>query len=218
MLIDTFTLLAASTSLPSATNVAQLAAPGSVVAPAWLLPTAAAVTALIPASMLAVVKGMERDKKSWELDAPDVSESFALSHPNAFCVLDAGAKGAGLFATCDVSKGSYLFDYTGELLSQAEYNARYPSRVSDYTAALRAPGDGTMHFIDGRDEVLGSPSRFMNHNDQRPNVGRRSFFQTDGSPPRILMYALRDLRPGDELEWDYGKGFWDAHGGKVEDE
>ena len=116
--------------------------------------------------------------------APDVSESFALSHPNAFCVLDAGAKGAGLFATCDVSKGSYLFDYTGELLSQAEYNARYPSRVSDYTAALRAPGDGTMHFIDGRDEVLGSPSRFMNHNDQRPNVGRRSFFPTDGSPPR----------------------------------
>ena len=72
-----------------------------------------------------------------------------------------------------------------------------------------------MSFVDGRDERLGSPSRWMNSND-RPNVGRRSFFPTDGTPPRILMYALRDLHPGDEMEWDYGKGFWDAHGGKVE--
>jgi SET domain-containing protein len=54
----------------------------------------------------------------------------------------------------------------------------------------------------------------MNHNDARPNVGRRSFFPVGGKP-RILMYALRDIQPGDELEWDYGKGFWDAHGGKV---
>ena len=38
----------------------------------------------------------------------------------------------------------------------------------------------------------------------------------DGSPPRILMYALRELHAGDELEWDYGKGYWDAHAGKVE--
>ena len=114
---------------------------------------------------------------------------------------------------CCVSQGDYLFDYTGELLCKAEYDARYPTQVSDYCAALRAP-DGTMTFIDGRDERLGSPSRFMNHNDARPNVGRRSFFPVGGKP-RILMYALRDIQPGDELEWDYGKGFWDAHGGKV---
>ena len=104
---------------------------------------------------------------------------------------------------------------TGELLSELEYSVRYPTRVSDYTAALRNPADGSMHFVDGRDKVLGSPSRWMNHDDKQPNVGRRSFFPPGGSP-RILMYALRDLHAGDEMEWDYGGGYWAAHDGKVE--
>ena len=111
-------------------------------------------------------------------------------------------------------KGSYLFDYTGELLEPIEYSARYPDQVSDYTAATRTP-DGRMFFIDGRDPHLGEPGRWMNHNDGQPNVGRRSFFPKD-APPRILMHALNDLYPGDELEWDYGKGYWDAHSGKVD--
>ena len=177
---------------------------------------AATIAGLIPMCAIPALKAAENDKAKWSLEAPSALEAFAAANPNAFCVLDAGAKGAGLFATCHVRKGTYLFDYTGELLNELEYKVRYPSRVSDYTAALRAP-DGTMHFRDGRDEVLGSPSRWMNHNDEQPNVGRRSFFPTDGSPPRILMYSLRDLHPGDAMEWDYGKGFWAAHGGKVVD-
>ena len=108
-------------------------------------------------------------------------------------------------------KGTYLFDYTGELLEPVEYKARYPNHVSDYTAAIRTP-DGRMFFIDGRDEKLGSPSRWMNHNDRQPNVGRRSFFPTEpGAKPRILTYALRDLNVGDELQWSYGEGYWQAH-------
>ena len=202
-------------ALPTTLMAATMAAPGSVVAPAWLMPTCAACTALFPAIMVPMVKGIEKDKQAWDTMAPAQSESFTVARPDAFCVLDAGAKGAGLFATCKVPRGTYLFDYTGELLNQLEYNARYPSRVSDYTAALRAP-DGTMSFVDGRDELLGTPSRWMNHNDKQPNVGRRSYFPRDGSPPRILMYALRELHAGDELEWDYGKGYWDAHAGKVD--
>ena len=95
---------------------------------------------------------------------------------------------------------------------------RYPSGVSDYTAATRNPTTGEMHFVDGRDERLGHPSRWMNHDDARPNVGRRSFFPPSGGAPRILMYALRDLLPGDELQWNYGDGYWAAHQGKVETE
>jgi SET domain-containing protein len=158
---------------------------------------------------------MEKAKAEWTLEAPQQHESFAAAHPDAFCVLDAGAKGAGLFATRPVARGTYLFDYTGELLDQTQYQARYPDRVSDYTAAIRAP-DGAMHFVDGRDPQTGSPSRFMNHDDEQPTVGRRSFFPPDGSSPRILMYALREIHTGDEMQWDYGPGFWAAHRGKVE--
>lgn len=153
-----------------------------------------------------------RDKKNWETKAHEEAEGFAVSHPDAFCVLESGAKGMGLFATQFVPKGSYLFDYTGELLSQAQYDRRYPNRISDYCAAMRNPATGEMHFVDGIDEVLGHPSRWMNHDDRRPNVGRRSFFPTEpGAKPRILMYALRDLNVGDELQWSYGEGYWQAH-------
>lgn len=166
--------------------------------------------------MLPILRGMEQSKQDWETVAPSEAEGYAAANANAFAVLDAGAKGAGLFATETVPRGTYLFDYSGELLSKIEYDARYPSRVSDYCAALRNP-EGRMFFVDARDERQGHPARWMNHNDKKPNVGRRSFFPTDGAgKPRILMYALRDLHSGDELQWDYGDGFWAAHGGKVE--
>jgi hypothetical protein len=114
--------------------LAAAASPGSVVAPSWLLPTAAAVTGLIPACMIPLVKGMEKDKVAWETLAPQPSESLIATKPDAFAVLEAGAKGMGLFATCHVPSGTFLFHYTGEPLTQTEYDQRYPSKVSDYCA------------------------------------------------------------------------------------
>ena len=34
-------------------------------------------------------------------------------------------KGRGLFAVARIPKGTYLFDYTGEVLNKAEYDRRY---------------------------------------------------------------------------------------------
>ena len=82
------------------------ATPGAVAAPPWLLPTAAAATAAIPACLIPIVKGMEADKVAWKLEAPQQREGYGATHPNAFCVLDAGDKGAGLFATCHVKQVS----------------------------------------------------------------------------------------------------------------
>lgn len=215
--------------------IAAATAPGSVVAPAWLLPMAATMMATVPAAMIPLLKGAENDEKEWKQSAPLASECYLASHPDAFVVLDAGDKGKGLFCTCHVPKGTYLFDYAGELLSQAEYDARYPNQVSDYAAALRTH-DGSMRFIDAQNEecmlieectlVDGaeacslvshcSPARWMNHDDRTPNVGRRSFHPSDSATPRILMYTLVDLQPGDEMQWDYGKGYWAAHSGKVD--
>ena len=193
----------------------SVAAYGSVVAPSWLLPTAAATTVAIPVIMLPMLKGMEQDKKDWETKAPEVRESNSATHPDAFAVSDAGAKGQPLFAMRPVKKGTFLFDYTGELLSQMEYNVRYPDGVSDYTVGLRLPS-GVMNFIDGRHEVLGAPARFMNHDGRSPNVGRRTFCK-EGAAPRVLMYAIADLEVGGELQWNYGDGYWAARSGLIEE-
>jgi len=196
--------------------LATAAAPGTVSAPAWLLPTCACATLAMPLAMVPLARTVEADRKQYETVAPSAEEGHAHRAPKSMFVAPAGAKGQGLFAAEPIPKATYLFDYTGELLTHSEYLARYPDSVSDYTAALRHPQSGTMHFIDGRDVALGSPSRWMNHASVQPNVGRRSFFPPDGSAPRILMYALRNMDVGDELQWDYGDGYWAARGGLVE--
>jgi len=190
------------------------AAPGTVVAPNWLLPTAATLAAAIPATLIPFIKNGEKARKNWETEAETPIESYSATHPDAFCVLDAGAKGAGLFATEHIPKGTYLFDYEGELLTKSEYDARYPDQVSDYAAAYRQTSDGAMKFVDAaRAEAI---ARFMNHDGRRPNVGRRTFCVYDEC--RIMMYALRDIRPGDELQWNYGEGYWAARDGLVDDD
>ena len=193
---------------------------GTVKAPAWLLPTAAAGMAAIPAGLAQIAKQMKnaegKAQDDWRRIAPSIEESLFAADPQCVCVLDAGAKGAGLYSTQFVPKGTYLFDYTGELLSKTEYDARYPNKVSDYTAGIRDPTTGIMSFIDGRDEQLGTPARYMNHDGRRPNVGRRSYIVPDGEP-RILMYSLRDIEPGDELQWNYGDGYWMARSAPVQE-
>jgi len=195
------------------------AAPGSVVAPGWVLPLGAAATISVPLAVLPVLRSMEATKRAYVDTAPGAQEGRWHAHPGACVVGPAGAKGAGLFAAEHIRKGTYLFDYTGEHLSHAEYLARYPNMVSDYAAALKNPGTGEMSFIDGLVETkCVSPARWMNHDGQHPNVGRRSFFPPDGSAPRILMYAVRDIELGDEMQWNYGDGYWQAHKGMVETE
>ena len=73
--------------------------------------------------------------------------------------------------------------------------------MSDYVAGIRSPKTGIMRFVDGTDEELGYPSRYMNH-DGKPNVGRRSFFGEEDNECRILMYSLRDILPGEEMMWN----------------
>ena len=204
--------------LPSVLLAAS-AAPGSVAAPGWILPTAAASTVAIPGLLLTVLKGAKDDQREWSTSAPPVMESHVTHRPESVFVDDAGEKGLGLFATEEIPRGTFLFDYSGEIISEKEYRRRFPSGVSDYVAGLRSPSTGTLSFVDGTDAQLGYPSRYMNHASQpNANVGRRTFCEvgpTGVEECRILMYALRDLRPGDELVWDYGKGYWDARSAPV---
>ena len=199
--------------------LAASAAPGSVAAPGWILPTAAASTVAIPGMLLTVFKGAKDDLQQWSASAPPIRESHVTDHPDSVFIDEAGAKGLGLFASEHIPKGTFLFDYSGELLSEKEYRRRFPSGVSDYVAGLRSPSTGTLSFVDGTDARLGYPSRYMNHAGQpHANVGRRTFCEvgpTGAEECRILMYALRELRPGDELVWDYGKGYWDARGSPI---
>jgi SET domain-containing protein len=133
--------------------------------------------------------------------------------PSNFEVLPTELKGNGLFSRAQIRRGTFLFDYEGERIDEAEYRRRYPDRVSDYAVGIKK--NGIITFIDGADPAVSGLPRYMNHSAEYPNVK----MQVDlvAEPPRVLMHAIRDIQPGDELVWNYGIGYVQAHPNLVED-
>ena len=96
--------------------------------------------------------------------------------------------GKGCFATVRFRRRKKIAEYTGERITNAEAERRGHRRV------LRISGLDARWSIDG--SVGGNGTHYINHS-CRPN----SFLQTFGR--RLLVLALRDIRPGEEITVDY---------------
>jgi SET domain-containing protein len=96
--------------------------------------------------------------------------------------------GKGCFAAARFRRRRKIAEYTGEKITNAEAERRGHRRV------LRISGLDSRWSIDG--SVGGNGTHYINHS-CRPN----SFMQTFGR--RLLVLALRDIRPGEEITVDY---------------
>jgi len=214
---------------PALLPTSMLAAGGSTVnAPDWVLPVAAACTGLIPLTLLvpgAIAEGEAKARSAAEAQAAGSAATLPegtrlrrerlLARLSLF-VQPTPLKGNGLFARTRLNAGAYIFDYEGELLDLVEYHQRYPGGVSDYTIGIKLR-DGQMRFIDGADPLRSGLARFINHSSKQPNVKRCTVLNGPDGKPRVLMYTSREIEAGEELLWDYGKGYTDSHPGMVED-
>jgi len=103
------------------------------------------------------------------------------------------ASGLGLFTTKDIMQGTFIMEYTGNLIStqQAESRGgRYLFKINSKWAV-----DGK-----GRENM----SRYINHFCQ-PNC------EVQISKKMVLIYASRDIEKGEELGYDYGAEYFLAH-------
>jgi SET domain-containing protein len=96
--------------------------------------------------------------------------------------------GRGCFATVRFARRKKIAEYSGEKITNAEAERRGHRRV------LRISGLDGRWSIDG--SRGGNGTHYINHS-CRPN----SFMQTVHG--RLLVLALRDIRPGEELTIDY---------------
>ncbi len=101
--------------------------------------------------------------------------------------------GTGVFATHGIPKGMRIVEYDGERISHAEANARYDED------AMHSPH--TVLFTVDRKTVIdagigGNDARFINHSCE-PNC------EAVKDKGRIYIEALRDIKPGEELTYDY---------------
>ena len=110
-----------------------------------------------------------------------------------FAIRRSPIQGKGAFATRRIPKGTRLVEYTGERLSPAQADARYPD----------VPGERHHTYLFAIDDdivvdaaVGGNAARWINHS-CAPNCDA---VIEDG---RIWIETIRAVAPGEELAYDY---------------
>ena len=105
-----------------------------------------------------------------------------------------GVHGKGVFAVQPLAEGEMLIEYGGEVISWKEALRRHPHDPKDPNHTFYFHIDDK-HVIDGK--AGGNSSRWINHA-CKPNC------EADEDGGRVFIKALRNIKAGDELFYDYG--------------
>lgn len=103
------------------------------------------------------------------------------------------ATGLGLYADSPIPKGSCVIEYIGDEITKAQ---EHTSR-SKY-----------LFEINARKTIDGAPrwntARYINHS-CRPNC------EPNIHKGRVFIHALRNIKPGEELSYDYGINYFNQY-------
>jgi uncharacterized protein len=118
----------------------------------------------------------------------------ASSSKRRIQVRRSGVHGKGVFALQDLAEGETLIEYVGEIISWDEAQDRHPHDPKD--------PNHTFYFHVNEDKVIdalhgGNSSRWINHSCD-PNC------EADEDNERVFIKALRNIKAGEELNYDYG--------------
>ena len=99
--------------------------------------------------------------------------------------------GNGLFATAPIQKGEFILEYTGK---------RIPTKEADELTTRYLFEIDDQWTIDG--STRSNTARYVNHS-CRPNCEARI------EKGKILYYATRNIKEGEEIVIDYGDEYFD---------
>jgi len=119
-----------------------------------------------------------------------------------FEIRESPIQGLGAFATRRIRAGTRLIEYSGERLTPAESDARYPENdpaVRHHTFLFAIDDDVVIDAAVG-----GNEARWINHSCD-PNC------DAVVENKRIWIDAIRDIEPGEELTYDYAYELAERH-------
>ena len=105
-----------------------------------------------------------------------------------------GVHGKGVFALRNLAEGEVIIEYVGAIISWKEAQRRHPHDPSDPNHTFYFHID-EKHVIDAL--YGGNSSRWINHCCD-PNC------EADEEGGRVFIKALRNIKAGEELNYDYG--------------
>ncbi len=118
------------------------------------------------------------------------------ARPELVRVRNSRIHGRGVFARKAIRKGTRILEYLGDRVTHKEADARYESKTTD--------DNHTFLFIVDRGVVIdathnGNDARFINHGCD-PNC------ESVIEDRRVFIEAIRAIKPGEELNYDYQIG------------
>ena len=101
----------------------------------------------------------------------------------------------GLYANHDIKKGTRIIEYKGKIITskQSEVNPKYDNSKAIYLFNINKKYD-----LDG--DFKFNTARLINHSCD-PNC------EVLGKGLKIWIYAMKDIKKGEELSYDYGFSF-----------
>ena len=106
-----------------------------------------------------------------------------------------GINNLGLFAKSDIKKGEKVIEYKGRKFThkQVEENDRFDNSKAIYLFTLNE-----RYVLDG--DTKTNTAKYINHS-CNPNC------EVDIINGKIWIIAIKDIKKGDELSYDYGFGY-----------
>ena len=106
-----------------------------------------------------------------------------------------GINNLGLFAKSDIKKGEKVIEYKGRKFThkQVEENDRFDNSKAIYLFTLNE-----RYVLDG--DTKTNTAKYINHSCD-PNC------EVDIIKGKIWIIAIKDIKKGDELSYDYGFGY-----------
>ena len=106
-----------------------------------------------------------------------------------------GINNLGLFAKSDINKGEKVIEYKGRKFThkQVEENDRFDNSKAIYLFTLNE-----RYVLDGDTKI--NTAKYINHSCD-PNC------EVDIIKGKIWIIAIKDIKKGDELSYDYGFGY-----------
>ena len=116
--------------------------------------------------------------------------------------------GNGMFAVAQIKKGERLIEYKGRRRTHEDVDAGDSGDADSGHTFLFTLNDH--YLIDAN--VRGNVARWLNHSCE-PNCQAFLIESSNGDPrkDRVVIEALRDIAPGEELTYDYGITLAERH-------
>ena len=100
--------------------------------------------------------------------------------------------GLGLFAVKLIKKGDFIAYYSGRLITTKEADELWTKYLFEVNARWTVDGSNRRNI-----------ARYINHS-CRPNA------ESDVKKHKIFITAIRNIQPGDEITYNYGRDYFNA--------